>query len=281
MPVKPGLGVYNGNASTTGDADTVSTFGHPSDIASSYYDHTKPGLNVAAEQMRIQNHVTAVVEWNTQTTTYLADIQAGSGPGFTAMQTNVSAIKTLAMTAETAGLPLVATLDHEFANNLNQGKYPNSITRATYIGALSKWNAAVKTAAPSVTTAFWITGASANDADNEAIWMGLTSKPDILTFDPYWSSSAGATTFEGLVGPKVTAIRAWSGSGIAIALTEFGGDRSDADMAAFLTDLRTHMANVGLAWGIFFNRNDSPYAEVITPGGFPQAVMALGASLAD
>jgi hypothetical protein len=111
----------------------------------------------------------------------------------------------------------------------------------------------------------------------------LTMPPSRIGVDPYRTS--GSASFEETVAPTVEMVTASPDylrlGSPPVFLAEFGCTTAagDASVAAYMTGLRTGMANQGLIGGCFFNRNTGGNFK-IDGGALPKSVAAFTEALA-
>lgn len=282
------LGIYHGGLATDESCRTL--FGNYPDIASVYYQINQQNLNVSGEKARtdrgIDNLIT--ITCKEQSATYYPQIVAKSGTGWTWLTTYVDRLQEVAAYAKSKGRICYATLDHEYEVKYNQGLMHSSITDSVYAQALTNFFERCASHAPDVRTVYWYGHADTTAINNVGSSLGI--QPDVYALDPYSGSHRPLTeTFAQTVKPKIDWLkgRSWYDPSAGIALGEFGADKgdgptADAAMATyFFSDLRQHIAELGLEFAVFFNRNDRPYVVTLTNSTFPLSLQAVADSLAE
>ncbi|MCB9581309.1 MAG: hypothetical protein H6717_30040 [Polyangiaceae bacterium] len=276
----PLLGVYNGGPNT--DDDTKTTFGKYPDIASTYYQPNQASFNVNGEKARVDKGIRPLITITSKNTTYLVDIAAKSGPGWTWINDYVNALKAVSDYAASKNVDVYATFEHEWEVKVNQGILTGGATApATYAKALSNFIALTESKAPKIITVYWYGGFDVTDI--AAVGSQLSPTPDMYTIDPYSGSSHPATeTFEQMGSGRVSWLKSQSWyKGEPIGFSEFGAQHSDADMAKyFFKDVRQQSKNLGLAFAVFFNRFDDGFVVPLTQATYPLSTAAFSASLA-
>ncbi len=247
----PLLGVYNGGPAT--DEATRASFGRYPDLASTYYQGNQT-INVAAEAARISKGIEPLITITSKSSGYtLAQIGSGAADAW---------INRYATAAATLDAPLLITLDHEFEVKLNQHQFGTAgpPTIADYATALTRFAARVHAAAPKARVGYWFGGYDKTKID--AVGTALAARNagiDWYAYDPYSTDThSAAETFEQTVTPTYTWLHArpWYHAQPSY-LGEFGDDlaHGDTSVAGYMSNLRQHLANVGLAGGLLFNRN--------------------------
>ncbi len=278
----PLLGVYNGGPAT--DEATRASFGRYPDLASTYYQGNQT-INVAAEAARISKGIEPLITITSKSSGYtLAQIGSGAADAW---------INRYATAAATLDAPLLITLDHEFEVKLNQHQFGTAgpPTIADYATALTRFAARVHAAAPKARVGYWFGGYDKTKID--AVGTALAARNagiDWYAYDPYSTDThSAAETFEQTVTPTYTWLHArpWYHAQPSY-LGEFGDDlaHGDTSVAGYMSNLRQHLANVGLAGGLLFNRNktDADGQAVrykIDTGTSPLSRTAFSTSLAD
>ena len=275
----PLLGVYNGGP-TTDDA-TKSAFGAYPDIASSYYQGNA-SINLTAETARISKGIVPFITVTSRNSGYTLK-QIGSGTADAWIDRYATSFATL---QSKSTRPVMVTLDHEFEVKLNQQQFGSTPpTIADFQAAFNRFRARVEAKASAVRVGYWF-GAS-DKTKIQQVGSGL-SGVEWIAYDPYSTDSHSASeTFEQTVTPTYTWLkgRTWY-KGQPVFLGEFGSalEHGDASVANWMTSLRTHMKNVGLAGGLLFNRQKTEFngdfnGWKLDTGTTPRALAAFKASL--
>lgn len=272
----PRLGVYNGNPYEQPDEKTYSQFGSFPELATTYYQPDQPGLNLAYETARINRGTSPMLTITTKGTQRIAGIAAGNTADLAWLDTYIAALKKLAQLDPT--VPVYATIEHEFKpkirDNLVTGASANP---TTYGQALSVFYRKAHAAHPNIITTYWMAGY--DRAIEGAVGQAFTTHPKMILFDPY--AKQPTQTLADIATGTINWIKAqtWYRNQ-PLALGEFGMavTAGDTAMAKFFRESRTHMKNVGLQWGVFFNR-PRDVNTLITNGNYPQAVNGFRTAL--
>jgi hypothetical protein len=201
------------------------------------------------------------------------------------MDSWVASLRSLSEYGATKQTPVYFTAEQEFEVKLNQGTFAFGARPPTipeYVAGMNRFLAKVRDGAPLVKRGYWY--GYSDTAKIAQIGAGLDpALLDWISLDPYrWDHSSPTQTFVGTIKPKLDWLRAqaWY-RGQPIGLSEFGSstDHGDAATATWMTDLRAHMGELGLGWGILFNRIAADNFKLDT-GAFPLSVRAFSASLA-
>ncbi len=188
-----------------------------------------------------------------------------------------------------------------------QAKYDQSVTVDDWVRAVARTTKEVKDLGLTNTKVVWWTSgwnmtattgymgdysvvtagnALASVVANNPSWAAF---PDLFGFDPYMNT--GTPTFTSLAQPKINQVKAMSwyaAHPVPFCIPEFGaGTRVgsspatiDANMAGFYTNLRPQIHALGLEFATIFNRNDGTISANINQTNYPNACVAIGASLA-
>lgn len=273
----PMLGLYDG---PFGESGPTGWAGGWPDLATTYYQGNQR-IDQTKERLRIDRGTDPLITITTKASG-LTWTQVGSGEADTWLNQYVADLNTLQTYAASKGRQVWATIDHEAEVKVNQNLVPGETSDVPYPPMFNRWANKMVTNAPGVKRLYWY--GYFDTASIEYIGSNIdVDLVDLFTLDPYSTDShSSAETFEQTVGGHVSWLRgrSWFPANGKIALSEFGTatTHGDAACAAWLTDLRTHMANLGLEWGVFFNRNNPNYK--IDGGSFPLSVAAFRASLA-
>lgn len=269
------LGAYFGNYNNAPDHRFQSLTGRPADVLSTYYQAQGVGggmINAPAENARIANGTVPLITVTSADGPWThAQIGSGAADGWLDYWANAI--------ASLADGEIWVTFDHEFEVKRNQGKFAWSPTDVEYAAAFNRFRTRVKNARAAsgrqqVKFLYWWGYFRTAEIDNIGQLITAHEPPDMLAFDPYvFSHWAAGTTFEQMVmgSGKLdwTKARSWY-QGQPIGLAEFGKDavHGQAQVAAFLTDLRGKMHTLGLTFALYFSR-DKPGDVMldITPAG--------------
>ncbi len=114
----------------------------------------------------------------------------------------------------------------------------------------------------------------------------VRGRPDIVSLDPYvFNHRSASTTFEQMAQPKVEWLRGRSWyAGQPIVFTEFAKDLrlGDDNVAAFLSNLRPRLADLGVTGAIYLARDGRGEGQIranITRTTWPAARAAYRASV--
>lgn len=274
---RPLLGGYLGPANESPDERFKASFGAYPDLASTYYQAQGRGgsrLDFDYEGARIDRGTIPVLTVTSKKGPWTME-QIGSGAADKWIDSWVKDLAKL-------DTEVWFTFDHEFEVKLNQGKLPKSTTVAQYIRAYNRFHTRVKAGAPKVKFLYWY--GYSDTAKIDAIGRGI-NRPDIMALDPYvFKHRSASTTFEQMAQPKLEWLRgrSWYG-GQPIVFTEFAKDLrfGDANVAAFLSNLRPRLADLGVTGAIYFARDRSgdDIRADITGSKWPQARAAYRASV--
>ena len=287
------LGIYYSGGA---DATSMTDLGLYADISSTYYQPNEISKIEAREKARMDRGTASNLTLTTKETNHMAGIADGDSTSIAWLDSYVAALKKVADYAETKDMPVYATLEHEWEPKVNQSVLTGRATDpAVYGKALSTFFQKVRQNAPKVSYTYWVAGS--DNAKMNAVMAALTVAPKVIAADPYvnesaimdaaanWNrhinkfrSSGGAlhTQYNRLKG-LVPANEGWQ---IQFAIAEHGFQtapyvvndvvqrpttHTDAQIAAYFTNLRQHMKDADVVFAIFFNSDrDVPYK--ITPG---------------
>lgn len=272
------LGIYHGGP--TRDDDIRNVFGRYPDVASTYYQAQQAG-KLSAEKARIDKGIRPVLTiTGRQNMSYMQDIAAKSGAGWTWINTYVDQLKILSDYAASKNLLIYASYEHEWEVKVNQQILTGSAADSTtYAKALSNFFALTDAKAPNVVTMYWY--GQFDKPAIDAVGSKLTVAPDMFTLDPYSGPNhPGTETFIQMTKPKLDWLksRSWY-KGQPIGITEFGARHSDSQMAQyFFPNLRSDIRQLDLSFAIFFNRNDTNVVNIDT--NYPLSRAAFSRSLA-
>jgi hypothetical protein len=228
------------------------------------------------ETARIRRGTSPNITMTTKGTQLIADIATGQPAALSWLDNYVAQLAKLA--AVDPRVPVYATLDHEFRAKVNQGMVTGaSADPLVYAKALSVFYAKARAASSNIVTTYWMVGY--DRAFEGKIGAALTERPDLITVDPY--ANVATDTVTSIAKGDVDWIRAQSWyDAQPIALTEFGMPVAlgDAALARFYTNVRAQLDSLGVAWAVFFNR-EQDNNHLITTGGYPSAVSAFSLSL--
>lgn len=272
------LGGYLGSAAESPDQRFKATFGAYPDLASTYYQAQGRGgsrLDFAYERSRISHGTIPVLTVTSRKGPWTMQ-QIASGAADRWIDTWVCDLAAL-------DSEVWFTFDHEFEVKLNQHMLPKGTTVEQYIRAYNRFQDRVRAGAPKVKFLYWY--GYSDTAKIEAIGKGI-HRPDIMALDPYvFKHRDPSTTFEQMAAPKVSWLRGRSWyAGQPIVFTEFAKDTrfGDANVAAFLSNLRPRLADLGVSGAIYFARNRGGAGDIradITIGDWPKARAAYRASV--
>ncbi len=276
-PCQPLLGGYLGGAQETPDERFKASFGAYPDLASTYYQAQGRGgsrLNFDYEQARIDRGTIPVLTVTSKKGPWTME-QIGSGAADIWIDSWVKDLAKL-------DTEVWFTFDHEFEVKLNHSLFPEGTTVAQYIRAYNRFQSRVTAGAPKVKFLYWY--GYSDTAKIDTIGRGI-NRPDIVSLDPYvFRHRPGSTTFEQMAQPKLDWLRGRSWyAGQPIVFTEFAKDLrfGDDNVAAFLSNLRPRLADLGVTGAIYFARDkggDDIRAN-ITGTNWPAARAAYRASV--
>lgn len=255
------VGVYNGSPNELPDEKTLATFGAFPEIASTYYQSDKPGLNLAYETARIKRGIAPLLTLTLKAgSVSLVDVANRAPAAEKLLGTYINALRTLSEIDPT--VPVYATLDHEFEVKRNQGVI-NGISMETYAKALSRFLERCHAEAPQVVTLHWSGG---SDKANTLIGMrALTTLPKMFAFDPYKYAHRNPTeTLDVSLGEPVRWLRGLLGD-VRVGLAEFGADAKfgDASNATWMQGLREWCVKNRIEFACLFNRDSSTFSYKI------------------
>lgn len=267
--LKTRIGVYNGEPNKLPDERTMTVFGSYPEIASTYYQTDKPGLNLAYETARIKRGTAPLLTVTTKSgPVTLAEIGARSARGEAFLTTYIRALKTLSEVD--ASVPVYATLDHEFEVKRNEAKAGNAdrvafkdVTNDQYAAALSRFLERCHAEAPKVVTLYWY---GYSDWGNiSAIQAKLTTKPKAYSMDPYRWRGALGSSFDAAILAKVRQARAAFGADARVGISEFGASEQngDASNAVWFTGIRKQLESAGVEFACLFNRGEDVEGNLI------------------
>lgn len=247
----PLMGGYLGAPGETPDERYFTAFGAYPDLASTYFQASgRPGgtINLPYEKLRSSRGTIPTITITSVGGPYtMSDIAAGTADDWITYWGNqIAAI----------GGEVWFTFDHEFEVKLNQNKWSPAPTIPQYAAAFNRFISGVKALAPLAKSMYWY---GYSDTGKIGQVGSSITPPDIIALDPYVFSHHGSgTTFEQMVEPKLTWLRAQSWyQGQPIILAEYAKDTvfGDALVASFLTNLRPRMKALGIAGAMYFCRD--------------------------
>lgn len=292
VPRLPWLGCYHGGA-IPGDADDAATkasFGAYPDVSSTYIQPqaitAQLQTNIAAQ---IANGISPLLTLTSKvppSTITIPEIAAQTSAAVAYVDSYLAMCDTLSRI--NPAIPVRINMDHEpeVGINAKPTAYPNT-TDAQIAAAATYFIYRARVKAPLCKVVLWF--GAFDQTQIAAILTGIMWAPDAMSFDPYDSDAhpVGETFIETMT-PIVTFIRAnldyiRLGSP-ELWITEFGigTEKGDAVCAKWLAGstpggLRADMATLGIAGGVFFDRNNPDY--LIDSGNFPLSCAAFTASL--
>lgn len=281
----PRIGIYNG-WNPDDDVDALEHFGALPQLASSYYQPDQD-ISVAAETARIRRGTSPNITITTKGTDYIEVLAAGPRhPQFDIVSAWLERrVDHLAQLAEVdRSVPVYVTLEHEFRVKARTGLVTGrSADPVVYGRALNRFYESVDAASRRLRTTYWIVGY--DRAFEATVGDQFEVLPDVLVFDPYPKAASDSLT--SIAGEDVDWLRAqpWY-DGQEIGIGEFGmpvalGDRA---LARFYADLRQQLADLGVAWAVFFNGErdfDTRIVDRTDGQTFPLAQRAFARDLTD
>ncbi|UMG91351.1 hypothetical protein [Nocardioides sp. TF02-7] len=279
----PAIGIYN-EAAADRDVDALRQFDGMPQVANSYYQPAER-IRMSQETARIKRGTSPNITITTKGTDRLAALGLGpSHPGHAAalawLDQHLADLATL--TRVDPAVPVYATLEHEYKVKIRLGMLTGqSADPKVYGKALDLFYARAATKAPQLRTTYWIVGS--DRAVEGEVGEQFVTLPDAVLFDPY--AQSGNLSLTQIAKGDLDWIQAQSWyRGQEVGLGEFGMQVrfGDAALAKFYTGIREQMADLGLAWGVFFNRQrdlDTRIVERSDGKTFPKAVASFSTSL--
>ncbi len=276
----PPLGAYNGGPD--GDDDATTRFGAQSQISSTYYSSSQPGLNVVKEKDRIDKgiipHITLSAQSRDQERNYYADIVNNSNPAAVAwMQEYVDALAAIGAYGLEKGVPVYAAIESEIDTDLKRNSLALASAQAasmTNFGQLwSIWGDKVYDETDGVTPILWVAGNSDKWTDVNTILSAMTVYPGAISVDPYANAPGEVAPVDNWAA-RLNAFRGTTGvlrnqwvrvGSPPIGLGEFGMSKwrpraaaighTDPELERFYKRVREDTVTSDLAYAIMFNRN--------------------------
>jgi hypothetical protein len=267
----PGLGFYLDDGTIPGVPAVSNTYGQPNQR-----------INQKFEAARLARGTSPNITWTTKGTKRLEGIASGDPTALAWMKQYVDDLVAVAKTAPDRNV--YGTLDHESAVKVKRGEITSDtqvIGRA--LAVFCQEVASRKQA--NLKSTYWVAGydRTIEGAIGAAI-KANGGRPDYHLTDPY--AHKATDTLKSVVSADIAWYKAqpWY-DGQPIGLGEFGMMVVNGDdvLAKFYADARGQLASLGLAFGVFFNRQkDNDHAITGRTDGktFPKAVAAFAASLA-
>lgn len=217
-------------------------------------------------------------------TPYLAELADDQSPAMawlTAYVRNVGALAAYGRSLHN-GTYVVATIFHEAQAQIAKGFITGSSADFATVGRAQQRAIALgKQLAPDAYWSVWLVGHD-RQGEGEQLAQITDPKPDLISFDPYANRSCD-DSLQTVAADDANWIReqpAYAGT-LAISETGMPSTCTDDQLAAYYTDIRAQLAELGpdVLFYIMFNSDYGSFPHQVTAASHPLAVEALMASL--
>jgi hypothetical protein len=297
------VGVYFSGGN---DALSLTYFGRPAEISSTYYQSNQINKLQTWERESIDRGTVSNITITSKDTNYISGIADGEPAAIAWLDYYVEELRKISEYSMSKDMPVFATLDHEWEVKVNQGILTGrNADPGVYAKALGILYQKLRLKAPNVTYTYWVGGSDHTKINN--VMSAMTTAPMIIAVDPYVNGNRDENAsqnwnryldkFRRSSGPLymqynrlktlIPSSQSWdikfaigehgyqTTSYIVDGITKIATNHTDSQIAAYYTNLRKHMVDSDVVYSIFFNSDrDTPYS--ITPGAVypvPQAVV--------
>jgi hypothetical protein len=287
------------------DALSLTYFGRPAEISTTYYQQNQINKIQTWEKESIDRGTVSNITITSKDTNYISGIADGESTALAWIDSYVEELRKISEYSGAKGMPVFATLDHEWEVKVNQGTLTGrNADPAVYAKALGVFYEKLRLKAPKVTYIYWVGGF--DHAKINSVMSAMTVAPKIIAADPYVNGTSNENAsqnwnryldkFRKSNGPLfnqynrlqalVPSSEGWrikfaiaehgfqTTNYIVDGVTKIATNHTDAQIAAYYTNLKQQMIDTDIVFSIFFNSDrDTPYS--ITPGAVRPVAQAV------